>query len=82
MKVEILPCPFCGGTAYLSGLMEFCVECSSCHCQTIRTTVTNAISLWNARRVITANAENLKEETENGYFGLPEVSNENKPGRA
>ena len=82
MNIKLLPCPFCGGTAILSGLMEYSVECRDCHCQTIRTSSANAIALWNARRIITANAENMEGVIENGYSKLSKAGNEDKSGGA
>lgn len=56
---ELLPCPFCGGTAsyvhvkmmYVPKFLEFRVECSQCHASIPATAKTKALAAekWNRR---------------------------------
>ena len=56
---KLEPCPFCGGDAYVDGVvtffnlpksMRYHAECSTCHARTAETaTQMEAISRWNQR---------------------------------
>lgn len=54
-KVELLPCPFCGGEATIVDIADpeykyYQIRCSECACKTeAKLGLDNAISAWNRR---------------------------------
>jgi Lar family restriction alleviation protein len=79
-QVPLLPCPFCGGKAFLDCMsrneqeecVEMSVECLPCEATIMRggMTTAEAIAAWNTRHTATAEALEALREFSSEYDGF------------